>query len=100
MLRWLSDNPGVTVGRVVLVAPWLDPTGLRAPGFFNFTVDRRVASRSAGLTVFHSDDDGGDIQESVRIILDCVKDVRYREFHGYGHFGRPTLPELLDALTR
>lgn len=99
LLRWLADNPGVTVGRVVLVAPWLDPTGLRAPGFFDFTLDKRVASRTAGLTVFHSDDDFDEIQASVRIILDSVADLRYREFHGYGHFGRATLPELLGALT-
>lgn len=98
LLRWLTDNPGVTVGRVVLVAPWLDPTGKRAPGFFGRTLDKQVAARTAGLTVFHSDDDSDDIQASVRIILDSIADVRYREFHGYGHFGRARLPELLDAL--
>lgn len=97
LLRWLSEHPEVTVDRVVLVAPWLDPTG-RAPGFFDFTLDKRLAARTAGLTVFHSDDDYEDIQQTVRRILDTVDDVRYREFHGYGHFARTTLPELLAEL--
>jgi predicted alpha/beta hydrolase family esterase len=99
LLRWLSENPGVRVGRVVLVAPWLDPTGTSAPGFFDFDLDKQVASRTASLTVFHSDDDFDEVQRSVRIILDSVADVRYREFSGYGHFGRTTLPELLAALS-
>ncbi|MEV4619458.1 alpha/beta hydrolase [Asanoa sp. NPDC049573] len=97
LLRWLSEHPGVFVGRVVLVAPWLDPTG-RAPGFFDFTLDPRVAARTAGLTVFHSDDDFDDIQVSVRRIRDTVVDLRYREFQGYAHFARPTFAELLGAL--
>ena len=97
LLRWLSENPGVSVGRVVLVAPWLDPTG-RAPGFFDFTLDPHLAVRTAGLTVFHSDDDFDDIQVSVRRIRDTVLDLRYREFQGYGHFARLTFAELLGAL--
>jgi predicted alpha/beta hydrolase family esterase len=98
LLRWLSDNPGVTVGRVVLVAPWLDPTGRRAPEFFDFVLDPRVASRTGGLTVLHSDDDSGEVQQSVRIVLGSVPGARHRSFHGYGHFARTAFPELLDAL--
>lgn len=99
LLRWLSDNPGVTVGRVVLVAPWVDPTHSRAPEFFDFTLDTRLASRTGGLTVFGSDDDSDEVQDSVRIIRDSVPGLRYRQFHRYGHFARTTFPELLDALT-
>jgi predicted alpha/beta hydrolase family esterase len=98
LLRWLSEHPDVTVGRVVLVAPWLDPTGRQAPGFFDFTLDRRVVTRTGGLTLFHSDDDFDDIQVSVGTIRDSLAGLRYREFHGYGHFARTTFPELLAAL--
>lgn len=98
LLRWLSEHPDVHVGRVVLVAPWLDPNGTEAPGFFDFTLDRHVASRTGGLTVFHSGDDFAEVGASVRTIRETVEGLRYREFSGYGHFGRPTLPELLAAL--
>ena len=97
LLRWLSENPDVRVGRVVLVAPWLDPSG-QAPGFFDCTLDKRVAARTAGLTIFHSADDFDDIQVSVRTLRDSLEDLTYREFEGYAHFGRPTFPELLAAL--
>ncbi len=97
LLRWLSEHPGVRVGCVVLVAPWLDPKE-EAPGFFDFTLDRHVAARTGGITVFHSDDDFDEIQVSVRKIRDGVDDLRYREFSGYGHFARRSFPELLSTL--
>ncbi|MET7401336.1 alpha/beta hydrolase [Dactylosporangium sp. NPDC005572] len=98
LLRWLGEHPHVTVGRVVLVAPWLDPTGRQAPGFFDAPLDRQVAARTGGLTVFHSADDFDEIQVSVRTVRDSLAGLRYREFHGYGHFARATFPELLAAL--
>ncbi|WP_432825059.1 alpha/beta hydrolase [Dactylosporangium sp. CA-092794] len=98
LLRWLSEHPEVTLGRVVLVAPWLDPTGRQAPGFFDFTLDPHLAARTDSLTVFHSDDDFDDIQVSVRTIRASIAGLRYREFRRYGHFGRTTFPELLAAL--
>lgn len=103
LLRWLSEHPDVQVGRVVLVAPWLDPRREETTDFFDFTIDPLVPTRTAGLTVFHSDDDADDIQESVGMILAAVEGVAAREFHGYGHFCRGDLgsdefPELLELL--
>lgn len=104
LLRWLSEHPDVRVNRVVLVAPWLDPDGDRAPGFFDFDLDPGLVARTAGLTIANSDDDGEQIQRSVRILRDAVPGVGYREFHAHGHFGVDDLggtafPELLALLT-
>lgn len=106
LLRWLSEHPGTRVGRVVLVAPWLDPFDEVAPDFFDFTLDPALAARTARTLLFHSDDDAEDIEESVRLIRERVTGIGYREFQGYGHFTREDrmagpgagFPALLDAL--
>jgi predicted alpha/beta hydrolase family esterase len=103
LLRWLSEHAEVHVGRVVLVAPWLDVERAHCPEFFDFTLAPDLVSRTAGLTLFNSDDDGQDIQRSVSLIRERVAGVAYREFHGRGHFtawagGGTDFPEVLDEL--
>ena len=102
LLRWLSENQ-VRVGKVFLVAPWLDPQERKTVGFFDFDLDRRLASRTKGLIVINSDNDIDEIQETVRIVLEELDDVDYREFHEYGHFCTEDLdgqafPELLEMI--
>lgn len=103
LARWLSDNRDVHVGRVVLVAPWIDPYRYRTSDFFKFEIDPDLASRTDGFAVFNSDNDAKDIQESAYILRDTVKNCYFREFHEYGHFckgnlGSERFPELLDLL--
>lgn len=98
LVRWLSEHPTVRVGRVVLVAPWIDPGGDGAPGFFDFTVDGALVSRTDGLVIFNSDNDGDGVQRSVTILRDALPDARYREFAERGHFLDRTFPDLLVAL--
>jgi len=103
LLRWLSEHKDIRVGKVVLVAPWLDPDKELPTGFFNFTLDSNLASRTQGLIVLSSDDDWADITESVSNILASVKEVVHVPFHGYGHFISAKLreegfPELLDLI--
>jgi hypothetical protein len=104
LVRWLSEHPRVRVNRVALVAPWLDPDGTRAPGFFAFAIDAGLAARTAGLTVVNSDDDGAEIQRSVRLLRERVRDIGYLELPRRGHFrasdlGGTAFPELLALLT-
>jgi predicted alpha/beta hydrolase family esterase len=98
LVRWLSEHPTVRVGRVVLVAPWLDPDRATAPDFFDFTLDGDLVARTQGLHIFNSDDDGVSIQRSVAILRDALPKARYREFAGAGHFLETTFPELLVTL--
>lgn len=107
-MRWLSEHKDVRVGTVVLVAPWLNPTDNSqsdTDDFFKFEIDPQLASRTAGVTIFNSDNDFKVIQASVRIIRDAVEDVQYREFHGYGHFcledmKTTAFPELREVCLR
>lgn len=103
LLRWLSEHRDVRVGKVILIAPWLDPQERRAPQFFEFDLDRKLASRTKGLIVMNSDNDIEEVQETVRIVLEELDDVDYREFHEYGHFcaddlGGDAFPELMELI--
>lgn len=102
LIRWLSENKDKKVGQVILVAPWLDPDRERTTNFFEFNLDSELASRTGGLTIFHSDDDMESVQKSVKTIRAEVSNIGYKEFHSYGHFtksdmGTDEFPEILEA---
>jgi predicted alpha/beta hydrolase family esterase len=104
LVRWLSENKGRKVGKVVLVAPWLNPENNPASDtadFFDFEIDFSLASRTNGITIFNSDNDQATIHNSVQIIRSKINGVDYNEFHNYGHFCIEDMktvefPELLD----
>ena len=103
IVRWLSEHPEIQVGRVVVVAPWVDPTRRRTTDFFNFEIDPELANHTRGFAVFNSDNDGDEIQQSAYLIRDTVRHCYFREFHEYGHFciedtGSDEFPELLELL--
>lgn len=103
IVRWLSERPDVHVEKVVLVAPWLDPQRTDTIDFFDFKMDPNLASRTAGFVIFTSDNDTQPVQQSVRTIVETVKNTKLREFHNYGHFCYGDMktnefPELLEAL--
>jgi predicted alpha/beta hydrolase family esterase len=106
LVRWLSENKDVKVGKVVLVAPWLNPENNPASDtadFFHFEIDPSLVQRTQSITIFNSDDDMETIRKSVDIIREHTPDIGYREFHNYGHFCYENLhtvefPELLEEL--
>ncbi|HWZ65973.1 MAG TPA: alpha/beta hydrolase [Patescibacteria group bacterium] len=103
-IKYLSIHPELKVDKVVLVAPWLDPDQKHTKNFFDdFEIDPNLVSRTRGITIFGSDNDMDDVQETVRILKGKVKDIVYREFHGYGHFTLGSMkteefPEVLEEL--
>lgn len=103
LTRWLSENKDISVSKVILVAPWVNPENEdRAKYFFNFKFDPDLADRTEGLILFNSSDDMDSVQKSVRIILNNVNNVKLVEFENYGHFtlgdmGTVEFPELLEA---
>lgn len=104
IVRWLSEHPAVKVGKVVLVAPWIDPDRDYTTDFFDFTIDHKLAERTAGLTIFNSDNDYPGVLKSVRILRESIEGLKYREFHNYGHFcfkhlKTDAFPELLEEIT-
>lgn len=104
ILRWLSKHKDVKVGKVVLVAPWIDPEKRDTTDFFDFELDPNLQDRTASLTIFASDNDSASVQKSVEIIREALPNATYREFHNYGHFCLGDMktiefPELVEVLT-
>ena len=103
LIRYLSEN-SVHVGKVALVAPFLDKKYSDATAlFFEFIVDKDFVSKTKEVKVFYSTDDEQDILESVKLLKEQVKDIRYVEFTNKGHFTYGTMkteefPELKDFL--
>lgn len=108
LVRWLSENKDAKVGRVVLVAPWLNPENNPASDtadFFEFEIDQGLVSRTDGVTIFNSDNDDHTIHKSVEIIRSQIQNIEYREFHTKGHFCLDDMqvnefPELLEECLR
>lgn len=102
VVRWLSENK-VRVGRVALVAPWLDPTHELKGWFSDFEIDKDLAERTGGVTIFVSPDDDQEILASVEKIKSVLLGAALQEFSDHGHFtfgdmGQCDFPELLQAL--
>jgi predicted alpha/beta hydrolase family esterase len=106
-IKYLSIHKDLKVDKVILVAPWLDPEKTRTKNFFDdFEIDPNLAARTAGITIFYSDNDEETIERTVNILKQTLKTANYREFHNYGHFcfddmNTDKFPELLEvALSR
>lgn len=100
IVRYLSEN-NVKVGKVVLVAPWLDPDAFLSTGMFDFSIDPEIVSKTKGISLICSIDDMDEVVKSVEKIKKEVKNIEVREFHDKGHFcysdlGTEEFPELLD----
>lgn len=106
IVRWLSEHKDVRVGKVVLVAPWIDPTHKWAPNMFNdLVIDENLAERTAGITEMISLDDEQDELDTLAILKQKVKGLEVMEFKDKGHFvthhmGTNEFPELRDFLLR
>ncbi len=102
LARYLSEH-SVQVGKVVLIAPWIDPAGELGEGndFFKFSLDTDLASKTKGVTMFYSTDDDAVILQSVDA-LKKIEGIELREFSDKGHFciddGVREFPELLEEL--
>jgi len=102
LVRWLSESKA-KVGKVVLVAPWLDPDHVIDPDFFNFEIDSNIAQKTNGLVVMYSTDDDESILKTVEILKQTLHGAQFQEFKNKGHFvlgslGTHEFPELLANL--
>ena len=103
LVRWLSENQ-VKVGRVILVAPFLDPNHDEVKSdFFLFQIDQNLTSKTKGLTIIVSPQDDQIILDSVNQIKGAVPDVQVISIENKGHFtlsdmGTDQFPELLKVV--
>lgn len=104
LIRWLSES-NKKVGKVVLVAPWIDPDKSIDPDFFNFNIDQNIVLKTSGIIIVYSTDDDPDIIETIKVLKKELKSVDFREFNDKGHFvlsslGKEEFPELLSLILK
>lgn len=98
-LKYLSEHSDIKVGKVIFVAPSLGYLTEKDNYFGKFDIDPDLAKRTKGIALFHSDNDGENMQKTAKEMRSIIKDLRYREFH-LGHFTSGSMksiefPELL-----
>lgn len=107
LIRYLSEHPELKVGRVALVAPWINPFDkptAETADFFKFTIDPNFPSRATSVTVLYSTDDSADVNKTVEILKEQTTGIDFREYADKGHFvigsmGTQQFPELLAIVT-
>jgi len=104
-VRYLSENKDVKVGKVILVAPSINPEKTWGKKFFDFVIDASVADRVKEIIIFNSTDDHPGVLQSVEIIRKAFPTAKYIEFEGRGHFTHLDMktaefPELLEECFR
>lgn len=107
LIRYLSEH-NVHVGKVALVAPWINPFDKKVSDtadFFKFEIDPEFPVRTRGVAVFVSSDDGQDVTRTVEILKDKATPLDIHEYNDKGHFtigtmGTSEFPDLLDAVLR
>ena len=102
LVRWLSES-NTKVGKVVLVAPWLDPKHVIDENFFKFQIDENLESKTGGAVVMYSTDDKPEILQSIEVLKAKLKGAQFQEFANKGHFVLGSMkteafPELLANL--
>lgn len=91
-MRYLSEHSNLKVGKVILVAPSLNPEKTWGKEMFNFTIDQNLMNRVEELVIFNSTDDHAAIQETVRILREAFPKLSYKEFTNMGHFTVADMP--------
>lgn len=103
-LRYLSENK-INIDALVLVAPWIDATGLLSTDFFKFDIDTNITDRINRTILFSSLTDDPAVIESVKIIKEKLPTIKIIEFADKGHFclsdmGTRAFPELLEEIIK
>lgn len=102
-VRYLSEHPEVFVDKLILVAPWVNINHEENTDFFDFEIDPSLIEHTKEMIIFASDNDGDEVQASVRFLHDKFPNVIFKLFHEYGHFTQSSLhtnkfPELLESI--
>ncbi len=105
LVRWLSEHPTERVGKVILVAPWIDPDhldGEHMTNFFDFTIDPNLITKTDGITVFVSEDDDVSMLRTAEELEKHIVGIKIIRKKDKGHFstgdGVYEFPELLEEI--
>jgi predicted alpha/beta hydrolase family esterase len=102
ILRWLSENTGQKLKKIILVAPSL---GLdwEHRGFMDFNIKQSIEANVGEIIIFVAKNDRPGIQKAADIIATKLPKSSTRLFDTGGHFtysglGREEFPELLEEI--
>lgn len=101
LVRYLSEHKDLRVGKVILVAPWMNPDNdpiSDTADFFDFEIDPDFPQRTEGVTVFASIDDFPSVVETVDMLRHKVSGLVINEYSDRGHFKDSPFPELLGEI--
>lgn len=86
ILHWLSENPGVNLTNLSLVAPWRDDRG-KYGDFSDFDLDVHIPERVRGATtVYSSTDDSEAICAYAAHLAFELEGAAHHQFAAKGHF--------------
>jgi len=106
LVRYLSEHKDLQVGKVALVAPWINPDNnpnSDTADFFDFQIDPDFPKRTQGVTVFISNDDEPSVVQTVKILQTTAPGLDMRRYTDKAHFTIESMhtvefPELLQAI--
>lgn len=103
LVRWLSENK-VKVGKVVLVAPWIDVEHELKTGFFDFEIDPLLPSRTKLLAIISSLNDDKAMLVTTKLLAEYWSEQQITYMENMGHFcledmNTREFPELLRILS-
>lgn len=88
LVKYLSENPEIKIGHLVLVAPWIDVL-YQFPEYFNgFSPDPKLPDRIKTIDLFYSTDDhyGDLILKGCDKLQDLYPNMRVHKFSDKSHF--------------
>ncbi len=100
IVKFLSEN-NIKVGKVVLVAPWINSKGEEEIEMFNnLHLDGNLTLKTSGITIFASSNDDQTVKDSIEKITESIQNIKLVNFENYGHFcledmNTREFPELL-----
>jgi len=103
LLKYLSQNPEIRAGRLVLVAPNIDPENWLG-NFMQTNYDNNLLDRMGRIDIVYSTDDRQFILDSVKRIREIYPTANIHEFKDKGHFTLSKIgtefPELLEIIAQ
>ena len=100
LVKYLSENPDVKIGHLILVAPWIDAQHQFPQYFNNFAPDPDLPSRVGTMDLFYSTDDhyGDMIIHGCENLESVYQNMRVHKFNDRNHFSgnMDTFPELWE----
>ena len=101
ILKWLHQNPAIKFEKLILVAPWLDPTK-RMGEFVQFELKPEGLKNVGEIHLFHSEDDMEAVKITQERLIAMYPKIIQHNYKNMGHFCLsdigPTFEDLWDVL--